>query len=80
MQYVHTSAQLCLTLCNPMDYSLPASAVLGILQARILEWLFSTPGDVLDLGIAPTSLASPVLAGRFLPLSHLGSPSICKRK
>ena len=27
-------AQLCLTLCDPMDYT-----VHGILQARILEWL-----------------------------------------
>ena len=27
-------AQLCLTLCNPMDY-----IVHGILQARILEWV-----------------------------------------
>ena len=27
-------AQLCLTLCDPMDYT-----VLGILQARILEWV-----------------------------------------
>ena len=32
-------AQSCLTLCNPMDYSLPGSSVLGILQARILEWV-----------------------------------------
>ena len=32
-------AQLCLTLCNPMDCSLPGSSVHGILQARILEWL-----------------------------------------
>ena len=31
-------AQLCLTLCNPMDYSLPDSSVHGIFQARILEW------------------------------------------
>ena len=31
-------AQLCLTLCDPMDYSLPVSSVHGILQARILEW------------------------------------------
>ena len=30
-------AQLCLTLCNPMDYNPPASTVHGILQARILE-------------------------------------------
>ena len=33
------SAQLCLTLCNPMDCSLPGSSVHGILQARILEWV-----------------------------------------
>ena len=26
-----------LTLCDPMDCSLPGSSVLGILQARILE-------------------------------------------
>ena len=31
--------QLCLTLCDPMDYSLPGSSVRGILQARILEWV-----------------------------------------
>ena len=29
--------QLCPTLCNPMDCSLPASSVHGILQTRILE-------------------------------------------
>ena len=28
----------CMTLCNPMDYSLPGSSIHGILQARILEW------------------------------------------
>ena len=32
-------AQLCLTLCNPMDYSLPGSSVNEISQARILEWV-----------------------------------------
>ena len=31
--------QLCLTLCNPMDCSLPGSSVHGIFQARILEWV-----------------------------------------
>ena len=30
-------AQLCSTLCDPMDYSSPGSSVHGILQARILE-------------------------------------------
>ena len=29
----------CLTLFDPMDYSLPDSSVHGILQARILEWV-----------------------------------------
>ena len=31
------SLQLCPTLCNPIDCSLPGSSVHGILQARILE-------------------------------------------
>ena len=32
-------AQLCLTLCNPMDCSPPGFSVYGIVQARILEWI-----------------------------------------
>ena len=31
--------QTCLTLCNPMDCSLPGSSVYGIFQARVLEWV-----------------------------------------
>ena len=31
-------AQLCPTLSDPMDCSLPGSSVHGIFQARILEW------------------------------------------
>ena len=31
--------QPCLTLCHPMDCSLPASSVHGIFQERILEWV-----------------------------------------
>ena len=30
--------QLCLTLSDPMDCSLPGSSVHGIFQARVLEW------------------------------------------
>ena len=30
-------AQLCLTVCDPIDYSLPGSSIHGIFQARILE-------------------------------------------
>ena len=32
------SLQSCLTLSDPMDCSLPGSAVRGIFQARVLEW------------------------------------------
>ena len=32
-------AQSCLTLSDPMDYSLPGSSVHGIFQARVLEWV-----------------------------------------
>ena len=32
-------AQLCLTLCDPMDCRLPGSSVHGIFRARILEWV-----------------------------------------
>ena len=34
---LHVRAQSCLTLCNPMDYSLLSSSIQGISQARILE-------------------------------------------
>ena len=32
-------AQLCPTLSDPMDCSLPGSSVHGIFQARVLEWV-----------------------------------------
>ena len=34
--------QLCLTLSDPMDYSLPGSSVHDIFQARVLEWTWET--------------------------------------
>ena len=63
---------LCLTLCNPMDCSLPGFSVHGILQARILEWLpFPSPGDLPNPGTEPMS---PALAGRFFTTEPLGKP------
>ena len=54
-------AQSCLTLCNPMDYT-----VHGILQARILEWVaFPFSKGSFNPGIEPSptlqtnSLAEP---------------------
>ena len=35
-----TSFQLCPTLCDPIDGSKPGSPIPGILQERILEWVW----------------------------------------
>ena len=35
---VSSVAQSCLTLCDPVDLSLPGSSVHGVPQARTLEW------------------------------------------
>ena len=68
-------AQSCPTLCDPMDCSLPGSSVYGILQARILVWVaMPPPEDLLNPGIEPTSLLSPLLQVHSLPLSQQGRP------
>ena len=66
-------AQLCLTLCDPMDCSLPGSSVHGILQARILGCHF------LLQRIFPTQRLNPYLLHwqeDSLPLSHQESYSL----
>ena len=53
-------AQLCATLCDPMDFS-----VHGISQTRILQLVaISYSRDLPNPGIKPMSLGSPGLAGR----------------
>ena len=46
-------AQSCLTLSDPMDYSLPGSSVHGIFQARVLEWVAMDWGglNLIDIGL-----------------------------
>ena len=39
IQGLYSVAQSSLTLCNPLDYSLPGSFVHGLFQAGILEWV-----------------------------------------
>ena len=58
--------QLCLTLCNSLDYSPTGSSVHGILQARVLEWVampssrgYSQPRDQTRVSF---------IAGRFLTI------------
>ena len=69
--------QSCLTLCDPMDYSLPGSSVHGIFQARILEWvaISSSRGVFLTQGSNPSLLC--LLHWRWILhlLSHWGSPN-----
>ena len=59
--------QLCLTLCNPMVYT-----VHGILEARILQWVaFPFSGDLPNPGIKPRSHA---LQAASLPAEPQGKP------
>ena len=66
------SLQSCPTLCNPIDGSPPGSAVPGILQARVLEWVplpspihftsyFQTSNTVLLTVIIMLQITFPVL-------------------
>ena len=82
-----TSVQSCLTLCDPMDCSLPGSSVHGIFQARILQWvaMSSSRGIFLTQGSNPASLMSLALAGGFfLPqetrVRSLGQEDLLEKK
>ena len=61
--------QLCLTLSDPMDCSLPGSSVHGIFQARVLEWVAIAFSDLpLDLHciLLPTAVNSLVMFMAFI--------------
>ena len=62
--------QSCLTLCDPVDCSLPGSSVQGILQTRILEWVaMPSSGSLPNPGMEPAFLMLPALAGGFFTTS-----------
>ena len=64
--------QSCPTLCDTMDCSPPGSSVLGIFQARMLEWFaIPSPGDLPDPGMEPRS---PALQADSLPSEPPGKP------
>ena len=66
-----------MTLCDPMDCSLPESSVHGIHQARILEWVaMPSSRNLPDPGIEPMSLVSPALQADSLPLVPAGRPLV----
>ena len=69
-------AQSCLTLCDPMDCSVPGSSVHGILQARVLEQVANSfsrasfqPRDQTRISCIPS------IAGRLFTNEPLEKPS-----
>ena len=64
-------AQLCLTFCDPVDCNGQDLLSMGILQARILEWVAPPPGDLLNPGI---KFRSPALQMDSLPSEPPGKP------
>ena len=65
-------ARSVVTICDPMDCSPPGSSVLGISQARILQYSWSilelsfpSPMDLPDPGIEPISTGISCIAHGF---------------
>ena len=58
--------QLCLTVCNTMDCSLPGSSTHRILQAKILEWVVVPSSRRSSRSRDGTHISGlPALAGGF---------------
>ena len=78
LNYITCSVtELCLTLCDPMDYSLPGSSIHGILQARILEWVAmpSSTGSSCPRNRTCVSCSS-CIAGGFFTTEPPGKPKM----
>ena len=69
-------SQLCPTLFDPTDCSLPGSSVFGILQATILEWVATSYSrgsfQPRDRTLVSWSLVSLTLAGGFFTTEPAG--------
>ena len=81
---VHTHAracsQQCLTLCDPLDYSLSDYSVHGTCQARIVEWVAPSRGSSPSRDLTQVLCLLHWQAGS-LPRHHLGSPNaVCTPK
>ena len=76
------SFQLCLTLCNPRDGSPPGSSVLGILQAKTLEWVAISFSNACEFipnhsSVSPREETAPwqLQRSRFTFHSHGAKPA-----
>ena len=74
MYVVAKLLQPCLTLCDPMDCSLPGTSVHGILQARTLEWA-AVPSSRGSSRPRDPTCVSYTQAGSS-PLAAPGKPSV----
>ena len=72
------SLRSCPTLCNLWTVTCQSPLSMGFSRQEYWsEWPRPPPGDLPDSGIEPTSLTSPVLAGRFFTTVPPGKP-ICR--
>ena len=63
--------QLCRALCDPMAYSLLGSSVLGIFQARVLEWV-AICDPIIGLCFTELKIANFFFLATLLPIPRLG--------
>ena len=71
-------AQLCPTLRNPMDCSLPGSSIHGIFQVRALEWVAMAFSDFRHGSVCMSMLLSRFIHPSLPPLcSHIQSLHLC---
>ena len=70
------SLQLCLTLCDPIDGSLPGSPVPGILQARTLEWVAISFSNAWKRKVKEKSLSRVWLLATPWTAAHQAPPSM----
>ena len=71
-------AQLCPTLRNPMDCSLPGSSVHGICQARVLEWVstgFFYESEIISKFKKSKKKRKILLSVRSIPIRFMGRPN-----
>ena len=70
------SLQLCPTLCDPVDGSLPGSPVPGVLQARTLEWVAISFSNAWKWKVKVKSLSSVQLLATPWTAAHQAPPSM----
>ena len=70
------SLQSCPTLCDPIDGSPPGSAVLGILQARTLEWVAISFSNAWKWKVKGKSLSRIRLLATPRTAAHQAPPSM----